>query len=57
MDLFEMLEPEVSQAPPVDIVNELNMIIKQHGFNLPGAVLEDLASYYIDPPPWAPWTK
>lgn len=57
MDLFEMLEPEVSQAPPVDIVNELNMIIKQHGFNLPGAVLEDLSSYYIDPPPWAPWTK
>ena len=58
MDLFEMFGETntiESQAEPVDLVNELDMIIKTHGINLPSAALKDLASYYNDPPPWAPW--
>lgn len=62
MDLFDMFvipdpEPETTQEPPVDLVNELDMIIQKHGFKLPTDALADLASYYLDPPPWAPWVK
>ncbi|AKU42677.1 hypothetical protein QL01_20 [Escherichia phage QL01] len=62
MDLFDMFvipdpEPETTQEPPVDLVNELDMIIQKHGFKLPKDALSDLASYYLDPPPWAPWVK
>lgn len=62
MDLFDMFvipdpEPETTQEPPVDLVNELDMIIQKHGFKFPKDALSDLASYYLDPPPWAPWVK
>lgn len=62
MDLFDMLvipdtesSMKPSQAPPVDLVDEIDMIIQKHGINLPLEALQDLASYYQDPPPWAPW--
>lgn len=60
MDLFDMLvipdpEPEPSKAPPVDIMNELGIIIKKHGGSLPATALQEIASIYSDPPPWAPW--
>lgn len=57
MDLFEMLEntTEERKAAPVDLVDELDMIIQKHGISVPLAVLEELASLYSDPPPWAPW--
>ncbi|UJD05642.1 hypothetical protein PWKp16_00295 [Klebsiella phage PWKp16] len=42
-------------SPPEDLINELGMIIQKHGINLPPAALLELASYYRDPPPWAPW--
>lgn len=57
MDLFEMFEAAAKEpvSPPEDLVNELDMIIQKHGIKLPPAALEELASYYLDPPPWAPW--
>lgn len=48
-------EPEAPKAPPVDIMNELDIIIKKHGGSLPVAALQEIASIYSDPPPWAPW--
>ncbi|ADI55347.1 hypothetical protein [Escherichia phage IME08] len=38
MDLFDMFvipdpEPETTQEPPVDLVNELDMIIQKHGLS------------------------
>ena len=57
MDLFEMFEEAAREPVPTytDLVDELDVIIKKHGINLPPAALEELASYYRDPPPWAPW--
>ena len=56
MDLFTMFEePKAPQKPSVDLVKEFGIILQQHGIDAPEAVLRDLASYYIDPPPWAPW--
>lgn len=59
MDLFDMFGvanlAEPSKTPPVDLVNELDVIIKKHGARLPDAALQELASLYADPPPWAPW--
>lgn len=57
MDLFEMFE-EAAKEPVSqykDLIDELDIIIQKHGINLPPAALEELASYYRDPPPWAPW--
>lgn len=60
MDLFAMLvipdpKPEPPKAPPVDIMAELDIIIKKHGGSLPVAALQEIANIYSDPPPWAPW--
>jgi hypothetical protein len=57
MDLFEMFEAAAQEpvSPPEDLINELDTIIQKHGINLPPAALLELASYYRDPPPWAPW--
>lgn len=60
MDLFDMFDLEPTgevQKTPVELVDELNMIIQKHGYSLPVEVLVDLASYYQDPPPWSPWVK
>ena len=62
MDLFDMLvipdpEPEAPKTPREELVDELDMIIQKHGISVPLGVLQDLASYYDDPPPWAPWVK
>ena len=58
MDLFELFEePKAPAEARVDLVDELDAIIQKHGFSLPMEVLRDLASYYDDPPPWAPWVK
>lgn len=62
MDLFDMLvipdpAPEPSKTAREELVDELDMIIQKHGISVPLAVLQDLASYYDDPPPWAPWVK
>lgn len=45
-------EPE---PPYKDLIDELDITIQKHGINLPPAALLELASYYRDPPPWAPW--
>ena len=56
MDLFELFEePKAPTKARVGLVDELDVIIQKHGFSLPVEVLRDLASYYDDPPPWAPW--
>lgn len=66
MDLFDMLvipdtesslKPEAPRTAHEELVDELDMIIQKHGISVPLAVLQDLASYYDDPPPWAPWVK
>ena len=54
MDLFDMFE-ETPVASNVDVAKEFGIILQQHGIDAPEAVLRDLASYYTDPPPWAPW--
>lgn len=67
MDLFELFDseenPQNSQTPQKhleprqELINELDIIIQSHGINVPLGVLEDLAAYYDDPPPWSPWVK
>jgi hypothetical protein len=60
MDLFELFDAPEDKAPEKarkELVDELDIIIQKHGINVPVEVLEDLASYYDDPPPWAPWVK
>lgn len=60
MDLFDLFDApttEETKSAPMDLVNEIYIIVQKHGINLPQEVLVDLASYYQDPPPWAPWTR
>ncbi|UPW39376.1 molybdenum ABC transporter [Escherichia phage vB_EcoM_ESCO47] len=56
MSMFDEPEVEAPKAQRGELVDELDIIIQRHGFNLPIEVLKDLASYYDDPPPWAPWS-
>lgn len=60
MDMFSEsldspIEAKSHQRDPGDIKTELNMILHRHGLNAPDALLEELTSLYIDPPPWNPW--
>ncbi|AHY24981.1 hypothetical protein AVV36_gp019 [Pectobacterium bacteriophage PM2] len=57
MDLFEFFDTSEEKEEPVDLIKELDMIIKSNGGNVPTSVLSALALYYQDPPPWAPWIK
>ncbi|AKJ73180.1 hypothetical protein PKO111_119 [Klebsiella phage PKO111] len=60
MDLFEMMAQDVVEDTPdrsKELQDELDIIIQRHGISVPLGVLEDLASYYLDPPPWSPWAK
>lgn len=50
-------KPGPVRSMPVDIISELNIIHKKHGIKAPSSLLEELASLYLDPPPWNPWTK
>lgn len=57
MDLFEMLEDNHStniQNDSSDYKKEYRIVLQNYGIEAPDALLEELASYHLDPPPWAP---
>lgn len=60
MDLFAMLEDNHStnnQNDSSDYKKEYRIVLQNYGIEAPDALLEELASYHLDPPPWAPWAK
>lgn len=64
MDLFEMLGdpgPEHKAPNPKpssdEIINELVLIVKEkYDLNMTLACAKDIASLFLDPPPWKPWS-
>ena len=60
-DIFAMFEeaekPASVMKEPVDVSEEIKSIAKSFGYDMPQALANELALYYIDPPPWAPWAR
>ena len=60
-DIFAMFEevekPASVMKEPVDVSEEIKSIAKSFGYDMPRALAKELALYYIDPPPWAPWAR
>ena len=60
-DIFAMFEeaekPASVMKEPIDVSVEIQSIAKSFGHEIPDALAKELALYYIDPPPWAPWSR